>query len=96
MLLVTFPDMEGLLCHILRLCGYKTCKTEKGCLGLSLGKIEARASVPHSKRKKETPQSKITSLYIFADIAEVNIKIVTSIFFFFFLFLRNEGVKKRK
>lgn len=86
--------MEGLLCHILRLCGYKTCKVEKGCL--SLGKIEACASVPHSKRKKETPQSKITSLYIFADIAEVNIKIVTSILFLFFLFLRNEGVKKRK
>lgn len=95
MFLVTFPDTEGLLCHILRLCGYdKAYKREEGCL--SLGKIEACTSVPHSKRKKETPQNKITSLYIFADIAEVNIKIVTSILFLFFLFLRNEGVKRRK
>lgn len=96
MFLVTFPDMEGLLCHILRLCGYSTYKVEEGCLSLSLGKIEACASVPHSKRKKETPQSKITSLYIFADMPEVNINIVTSILFLFFLFLRNEGVKRRK
>lgn len=84
MFLVTFPDMEGLLCHILRLCGYnKTYKIEKGCL--SLGKIEACTSVPHSKRKKETPQNKVTSLSIFADIAEVNTQIVTSILFLFFL-----------
>lgn len=52
MFLVTFPDMEGLFCHIPRLCGYnKTYKIQKGCL--SLGKIEACTGVPHSKRKKK-------------------------------------------
>lgn len=84
---VKFPDMEGLLCHILRLCGYyKTYKIEKGCLSLSLDKIEAWTNVPRSKRKKETPQNKITSLCVLADTAEFNIKSVTSVLFYFFSF----------
>lgn len=57
MFLVAFPDMEGLFCHILRLCGsYKTYKIEDGCL--SLDKTEAQINVPHSKRKKKNLETK--------------------------------------
>lgn len=43
--------------------------------------------IPKGKRK---PQNKITSLYILADIAEVNIKSVTSVLFYFILFSLSE------
>jgi hypothetical protein len=90
---VTFPDMEGLLCHILRLCGScKTHKIEKGYLTLSLDKTEAWANVPHSKRKKQNLETKSLYSILLQTWLRLILKVLHQVFSP--LFLRNEVVRK--